>query len=156
LPPPALDRRQKRDGSCLRRSEIAPRSDLLSNGDYSPGLEDYIYEASVSVIVTGVDDWRWIAYGFVDTYFKNDNSNETVEHYEDGQLDAFSAGKFSIQSPIWNPREYYLKVLEARMEQVTQEYSNSTFKLLELSEPYVRNSFNLPILRCMKLFCSAN
>ena len=49
----------------------------------APGFDDCIYEAQISVLVTGVDHWSWTAFAFVDTYYKGDENDESVEHYID-------------------------------------------------------------------------
>ena len=82
---------------------------------------EHLYEAEVSVLLTGVDEWFWTAYCCVDTHF---GSEESVEHYHERGLDAFTGGEKACQLPIWNPREYYLLVLSIRVRQVTREWSN--------------------------------
>jgi hypothetical protein len=42
---------------------------------------DCIYEAQLSVMITGVDDWVWTSYCFIDRYFRAKDTNETVESY---------------------------------------------------------------------------
>lgn len=88
-----------------------------------------LYEAHISVTVTGIDQWVWTAYGFVDVYF---DSHETVEGYDQmrgrrcrrwGRADPLAAGQIVADEPIWVPREYFLKVFEIRMNQVLREWN---------------------------------
>lgn len=102
---------------------------------------DYIYEAQISVLVTGIDDWVWAAYCFADVYFKPEGHSETVEHYSNSQikLDPPSCGRHPANPPVWIPREYYLRALSSRMDQVKQEWNNSVSRLVQQTEPYVCN-----------------
>lgn len=55
---PKGDRRQKLGAKPLRRSEefipLVMDSHISENSD---GRKEYIYEAQISIMVTGVDDW---------------------------------------------------------------------------------------------------
>jgi hypothetical protein len=94
-------------------------------------LFDHIYEAQVSVMVTGLDHWFWTAYCFADVYFKGQEHNERVQQYHINHRDPHSGGKFDLHPPIWDPREYFLRTLVSRMEQVKQEWNNAVFMLLQ-------------------------
>jgi hypothetical protein len=139
MPAVAEDVRRRADGSALRRSEESiplhgSNQALDSTGDW----HDYIYEAQISVMVTGIDDWVWAAYCFADVYFKGEGHRETVEHFSNLHLDPHSCGNHPSDPPVWIPREYYLRALSCRMEQVKQEWNNSVTLLIQQTEPYVR------------------
>jgi hypothetical protein len=139
-----MDIRKRSDGTPFRRSEeVIPLQ--ISNqvsGAQPRRLNDYIHEAQLSVMVTGVDDWVWSAYCFADVYFKGRGHSERVEHYfnPDTKLDPSSCGRFPANPPVWIPREYFLRALSARTEQVKQEWNNSVFRLIQQIEPHVRLS----------------
>jgi hypothetical protein len=99
-----------------------------------------IYEAQVSVLVTGVDHWSWTAHAFVDTSYHGDDNRESVEYYADSTVpvDPLTAGSHVADTPIWKPREYFLLVLERRMGQVKKEWEQTVNSLLQRIEPYVR------------------
>jgi hypothetical protein len=85
-----------------------------------------LYEAQISVAVTGIDYWVWTAYGIVDTYF---GSEESVDAYHQmaaptGQPDPLAAGRIAANNPIWTPREYFFKVFEIRINKVRREWNN--------------------------------
>jgi hypothetical protein len=103
-------------------------------------MQDYIYEAQISVLVTGIDDWVWAAYCFVDVYFKDAGHSERVHHYSDPRvrMDPHSCGKHPADPPTWIPREYFLRALQARIEQVKHEWNNSVSRLMQQIEPYVK------------------
>lgn len=100
--------------------------------------EDYIFEAQTSVLVTGLDNWFWTAYCFSDTYHKSANYHESVQHYSKENRDLISCGELSLDHPVWDPRDYFLRILSYRMQQVKEEWSNSVSQLLQQTGPYVR------------------
>lgn len=108
----------------------------------APVLDDCIYEAQISVLVTGVDHWSWTAFAFVDTYYKGDDNVESIQHYLDQvqygvKLDPLTKGQYDAEPPVWRPREYFLRVLESRVKQVKQEWHNTVFCILQKIEPHV-------------------
>ena len=104
--------------------------------------DDYIHEAQLSVMVTGLDHWFWTAYCFSDIYFKDQDHIEQLSTLARplNPLDPHSCGKFSLNQPIWDPRHYFLRTLSCRMEQVKQEWNNTVFQLFEDIEPCVRTT----------------
>jgi hypothetical protein len=81
-------------------------------------------EALVSAAVTGTYQWTWTAYGFFDTYFE---SNESVNCYDElksftGWPDPLDTDEVANNSPTWEPREYFLKVLKIRMKGIRREW----------------------------------
>jgi hypothetical protein len=106
------------------------------------GSRDYIHEAQVSFMITGIDDWFWTAYSFVDIYFKGDGNTESVDHYSQTNpqtppMDPHSCGNYEADKPIWNPRHYFLRCLSCRMEQVKQEWNNVIYQLFQHIDPCV-------------------
>ena len=80
------------------------------------GKQAHLYEAQISVLVTGVDEWFWTAYCFAETFF---GSEESIQFYYENDFDAFTGGEKSASFPVWNPREYFLSILSRRLKQVT-------------------------------------
>jgi hypothetical protein len=114
--------------------------DAISDGDGKKDEEKaYIHEAQISIMVTGLDDWYWTAYCFVDVYFKSPGHRESVEYYSDTNRDPLSGGKTSTvrDKPTWLPREYFLQLLAYRIEQVKQEWANAVYQLLRHIQPCV-------------------
>ncbi|THC98636.1 hypothetical protein EYZ11_001914 [Aspergillus tanneri] len=105
------DRPELRDGRGLRKS----RSFLPP----SSGSNDRIYEAQLSLVVIGVDEFFWMAYFSEDSYFRN--SNQISEYLQD-KTDGPSFGLRLCKFPIWDPRYYFLSILSIRMGQVTMEW----------------------------------
>ncbi|KAI8691862.1 hypothetical protein NCS56_00179800 [Fusarium sp. Ph1] len=105
-----------------------------------------IYEAQISCLVAGLDNHSWMAYLFIDTYYQEDSSSESVEYYhsqEDLRTDPLAAGTVDSDLPIWTPREYFLVVYECRLKQVKHALQNLVSRLLLKLEPYIQDSMTL-------------
>ncbi|KAF4629532.1 hypothetical protein G7Y89_g8613 [Cudoniella acicularis] len=96
----------------------------------------FLYEAQISCVVSGSDEWRWIGYCFVDTYFdSNEEARESVVSYhedseEDDGLpaDPFTYGVGDRNYPIRKPREYFLNVFGIRIKQISREWQQVVAK----------------------------
>lgn len=120
----------------------------------SPPIElDYLCEAQVSVLITGSDPWRWAAYCFVDNYFQIEENRECVDDYDEERVDdevsgfrfqpdPLTAGEYDTNLPIKGPREYFLAVLQTRLQHVKIEWQILVERLEELISAYVRYSYN--------------
>jgi hypothetical protein len=115
------------DGKPLRQSlELPFLSGPMSVPTSAAGLL-CLYEAQTSIVVTGIDNWVWAAYGIVDTYF---GSKESVRHYhkENGpsaQVDPLAAGQVPAipsLSLIWTPREYFFRIVAIRMNEARKAW----------------------------------
>ena len=118
------DSRKKFDGKPLRQSWDLPFLSRVRSAATSADKLYCLYEAQISVAVTGIDHWVWTAYGFVDTYF---GSKESVARYHrlkvhTGRPDPLAAGQIDTNNPIWTPREYLFKVFEIRINEVLREW----------------------------------
>lgn len=82
---------------------------------------DRYYEAQVSLLVTGVDDWLWTSYCTVDTYQGTEPAK--LEYLNElPRAEPASAGSKSLDHPMWCPRDYFLEALERRMMQAMREF----------------------------------
>jgi hypothetical protein len=80
----------------------------------------------ISYVVTGSDDWRWIGYAFVDTEL---DGLLTDLSEDDLSFDRVAAGEIYAKSPLWRPRDHWVKVLDIRIEQVRKEWEYLAYKL---------------------------
>jgi hypothetical protein len=132
------------DPRKVRRSEEVMYLPIRGHSSLSSDdIPEYIYESQISVMVSGIDNWVWTAYCFVDVYFKGDTHTEKVEHYSSdaiNRMDPHSCGKHAADRPVWDPRKYFLRALSARVEQVREEWENSVSLLMFQIDPYVRGS----------------
>jgi len=89
----------------------------------------------------------------VDTYFKGPTHSEQVEHYSHPNLhlDPHSCGSYDADIPVWDPREYFLRALSARMDQVTQEWNNTVEQLTPQIEAFVTTEI-FPIITVLSDF----
>jgi hypothetical protein len=104
-----------------------------------------MYEAQISCVVTGPDDFQWVGYGFVDTEIDGDldepplNEPSLDELSKDSlNFDPISDGELDANIPISRPRDYWLKVFEIRIKQVGKEWDYFIYKLELSVNKYVR------------------
>jgi hypothetical protein len=138
------DIRVKFDGKPLRQSWHLPflsRSMSPSKSTNKTPKGYFLYEAQISVVVTGIDDSVWTAYGFADTYF---GSKESVRRYHisrrqgrPGRPDPLAAGQIDADIPIWTPREYFLRVIEIRTTQVQRHWNFISDRVEDAVKQYV-------------------
>ncbi|KAJ5759384.1 tumor suppressor protein LOH1CR12 [Penicillium odoratum] len=82
--------------------------------------QDAIYEAQLSLIVFGVDEFFWTAYFCEDAYLR---ANNPIAEYLQDEVDGPSSGLRMSQFPIWDPRYYFLSILVIRTSQITMEWA---------------------------------
>jgi hypothetical protein len=119
----AKDSRVRADRTPLRDSWMLPSPSMDVQTAVSTDRDWCVYEAHISVTVTGLDPFVWTAYGLVDTYFSTEDSVETY-HLQNGfgRPDPFGAGITDADLPIWEPREYFLKIAKIRMWGLVREW----------------------------------
>ena len=132
------DPRSNSDGSPLRQVCNVSFLDLKDSG-----ISTFLYEAQISCVVAGPDEWRWIAYCFVDTYFEVEKRREAMSlYYKNGRprlgvkVDPFTCGETLADGKFQNPREYFLTVLRYRLEQVKNEWIHVVEKLEKNKREY--------------------
>ena len=144
---PHEDRRQNANGDSLRHFQ-----DVSFLHWKTCGSSGFLYEAQISCVVAGRDEWRWDAYCFVDTYFDTMETGETVLSYHEDSLtnegirpDPFTYGLTDADNPIQNPREYFLKAFRYRLDQVKREWQQVVAKVQQSIREYeqVRSLFFL-------------
>ncbi|KAF2100657.1 hypothetical protein NA57DRAFT_74257 [Rhizodiscina lignyota] len=91
------------------------------------GLEHYVvYEAQFSFAICGSDNSRWIAYAFDDTDVDDEDFEDSVKPIQGFLSDPIAWNEFSdifdANFPIWNPREYFLTILNSRTAQALKEW----------------------------------
>jgi hypothetical protein len=90
------------------------------------GKPAYLYEAQVSCVVSAIDEWRWVAYGFVDAYFDGENGENGRKYDEDMsngiRTGPFEYGNVEADKPPVEAREFFCKVLQHRSKQISKEW----------------------------------
>jgi hypothetical protein len=129
---------------ALRRELVADPRKLRTSYEMLKTLEmetrqttndSFYYQAQISFLLTGVDEWHWTAYCCVDKFF---GSEKDPDWYVSRQFDGLPAGGRAEFLPLWNPREYFLFVCARRLSQVTKEWTNAVLKLESRLDEYVR------------------
>jgi hypothetical protein len=100
--------------------------------------------------ICGSDHTRWICYAFVDTKFdktstrKRDDKSEDdqEEQDEDGTTEdpipSDSEGHAIIaDTPVYDPRGYFLRTLNLRMKQILEEWTYLAEKVEDSVKDYV-------------------
>lgn len=149
---------------ALRRSEKPQKDDrewdgeplrefidvsFLVNANAGGKEKSFIYKTQATCLVAGIDEWVWDAYGFVDTYYEQEEYRRHAEYHND--LEGLPADKLpdllpdllpagDHLTPIWTPREYFLMVFESRVRlQVVPEWQDIVERLEEGMANYVRD-----------------
>jgi hypothetical protein len=143
------DDRRDIDGKPLRQTwpvPILPNFAAEHPTITKSNKESYLCEAQLSVAVTGFDDSVWTAYCCVDTYF---GTRDSVGRYHQmkgrkgrGRADPFARGLIDADTPIWAPREYFMKILEIRIKEARTEWRNIT----DMIEKIVKECVQMPLL----------
>lgn len=104
--------------------------------------EAYYYEAQISFLMIGVDEWFWTTYCCVDTFFGSETGREAYLNPH-CPTDAASGGSLLQKYPVWNPRQYFLAVLSRRMLQARYEWTTLVECYINRLSTYER-SFEMP------------
>ncbi|KAM7216548.1 hypothetical protein V8F06_008076 [Rhypophila decipiens] len=129
---PIQDPRRRTDQKPLRNSWNLDFLDLDVDFDAHfrtrAAPPEYIYEVQVSLIVTGFEQ-SWVALSCVDTYHKGlDDIRESVQYYAEENKaseaeedwdnhfkpDPLSKGAIDANRPIWDAKEYFLRILSGK------------------------------------------
>lgn len=115
---------------------------------------DYYHEAQTAFILTGIDEWFWVSYCCVDSYFGSE-PNQLDYLNEASPVDPASCSIW-LQYPSWNPREYFLTVASRRLAQATQEWVALVTAFEERLLAYVGDLFSLSLTSrtCMAHFAT--
>ncbi|KIX00328.1 uncharacterized protein Z518_10467 [Rhinocladiella mackenziei CBS 650.93] len=90
------------------------------------GSKAFIYEAQISCVLAGFDEWRWVAYCFVDSYYDGEDGETVLQYHRDRMngmhADPLEHGNADAEKPIEKAREFFLKVFRIRIDQVKSEW----------------------------------
>jgi len=111
---PCITDTRKLNGKPLRASRILP----LAVGDSAKDL--YYYQAQLSFLITGVDEWHYTSYCCVDTYFGSEPDHQAYLE-PPAPIEPASGGLRELERPLWNPREFFLCIWSFRIEQAVTE-----------------------------------
>ncbi|KAK2599779.1 hypothetical protein N8I77_011504 [Diaporthe amygdali] len=119
------DTRQDHEGNPLRKSFELPCMQLPGMSGRLSKSCGWICESQVSVLVSVIDVQGWTAYAFEDTYYKTRESLLELDIFcsKPGFYfpDALTAGNLD-STRFLEPREYFLRVLQHRINQAYREW----------------------------------
>ena len=124
------DHRATAKGTVFKRS----RSLQFSQGFQQTPNESYpllnLYEGQISIVVTGIDDWRWSTWAFIDAFF---DRSESARNFDDisqpYRVDPLLRGQLRV-SHEQDPRRYFLDVCRTQAERVEEEW-NAIFQVVK-------------------------
>jgi hypothetical protein len=106
-----------------------------------------ICEAQTSLVVCGSSEQQWTAYAFIDNYFNAESPLDQEFSYDEMQEDPiawtcdFDGYFVDANKPIWNPREYFLTILENQMARVVKEWEYVVRQLQRSVKQFVCSAF---------------
>lgn len=109
-----------------------------------------IHDAHISLGICGSDHTRWVCYAFVDTKFdkalaskrddksENDQEEQDEDETTEDPIASDSDGhEFIADTPVYDPRGYFLRILDLRMRQILKEWTYLAEKVEDSVERYV-------------------
>jgi hypothetical protein len=156
------DRRKRADGSPLRSTKDLSFLTKPNQGrSYHQSGQSFLHEAQSSCVVTGYNNSIWTACSLTDTFYhsrhNSDDNEDMLPYYandtddtddSEESWDPLTIGQCDANNPIWDPREYFLRILNVRLEQAKEEWLNIAYNLQEKLESYV----SAPDLRYISSF----
>ncbi|KAI1371184.1 hypothetical protein F4677DRAFT_464434 [Hypoxylon crocopeplum] len=149
---PQKDTRRAANGDGLRGYyDITFLRTMSSKADNSP--TEYVYEAKVSCLLSGLSRYSWSTHFFNDLYFETDEDAESIEEYLDQGstgtiLDPLTAGKKLMDTLPCEPREYFLVVLEIRLGRIKKEWQQLFAAVNQAIQAYRNDYWDRAVL-CM-------
>jgi hypothetical protein len=140
---PRIDSRRYADGDPLRHVHDVSFLDFTDSETSS-----FLYEAQISCMISGPDEWRWVVYCFVDTYFDPESERESILSdpmdnllAQGLRLDPFTRDYYAAndETPTHNPREFFLTMLRFRIDQVKNEWTKVVERLKKSIREYERS-----------------
>lgn len=140
------DGRKKADKKPLRN--LWPLSFLSkshgSNCEVDQNTHGFLHDAQFSFVVTGHNNSTWTAWALADTYFydeENGENNKDMLAFYDGVDKEFDPlVRKGVDTPIWDPREYFLVVLRTRLKQIVKKWRAIVYEMKSSVEDYVRRN----------------
>ncbi|KAK1546377.1 hypothetical protein CPAR01_00344 [Colletotrichum paranaense] len=138
IEPKIDDRKNASNEEPLRSSTDITFLRRLSDARFDALPTDVIYSSHMSAMVTGYDQHRWTGLALLESWFEDlldDPSPDMMARYEndlqDGLVsDPLCRGRNDATRSEWEPRHYFICVLEVRLNHVYGEW-NSTYVHLE-------------------------
>ncbi|KIW38376.1 uncharacterized protein PV06_09347 [Exophiala oligosperma] len=125
-PAPNKDARLDTSGRPLRKF----RNVSMLNGKSGNA---YLYEGQISFVLAGIDEWTYVGYCFVDTYFDGDDGEGAYKYNEDFgnglHTNPVMYGLADRIQTTHQARDFFLRVFNARLKPIMQEWKVVVKKL---------------------------
>ncbi|KAI0160105.1 hypothetical protein GGR57DRAFT_407509 [Xylariaceae sp. FL1272] len=134
----------RHDPRGLRKYENVSYLSLPTIRGQECGEGEYLYEAQMSLCISGYDDYTWTGYFLIDLFYKKPGKIPRMEDICDyegtgnkGYIpDPLTVGSSTFNDMIRAPREYFLRVLTVRIQEVASEWVNLEEKLQDSVENF--------------------
>jgi hypothetical protein len=140
-PQPNLSQNKEPLHIMRKRTDIS----LIDEESSVPGGQEVyqIHEAQVSCVLYGHGEHQWTACAFLDNAYDSGDLYDAEESHDgDGEgrmaatdlkADGFDEDPIGtglhVSKPIWRPRQYFVKALEANIKEVSQEWHELVHKI---------------------------
>jgi hypothetical protein len=95
-------------------------------------------EAHFSFVICGSDEARWVGWAFDNTEFDGEDLLDRISPCPGFHADPIASdGETDAELPIWNPREYFLMIIESRIAQAQEEWEGLVIPVERSIRAYV-------------------
>ncbi len=119
------DARRWLNGELLRKAVAIPILGKSRRASAAANAVEELYEAQITITMTGIDEERWTAIGLIDSTCATASVRQySAELLLDGgqREDPVAGKKLGPDNHAFNPRLYFLWVWEARIAQADTEW----------------------------------
>jgi hypothetical protein len=114
-----------------------PKRDYKSLSFLGMDNIDGILEAQMSFTMCGFDESHWVAYAFDDADPDNGEWEDRDFSYEGFIEDPIALWELEANRPIWNPRQYFLLVMQSRITRVLKNWKSIVGPIRQSINSYV-------------------
>ncbi|KAH8898960.1 hypothetical protein GQ53DRAFT_817181 [Thozetella sp. PMI_491] len=119
------DHRAGAEGKPFKQSKDLQFLNQSPKNTRTPAEFPCLYEAQISIAITGIDNWRWSAWAFADAFF---DKQESAQHYHDETMgqerpDPLMRGlSLFYKEHEQDPRKYFLAVCCIWVKKIEDEW----------------------------------
>lgn len=128
--------------------------EIACSGDHDGPCRFSIRNATVSVVVCGHDHTRWVAWGLSNTPCDPPTYEEECELREDFFATDGNGPEAGLvvdsDSPQWDPRRYWLRIIEIRVQIALKEWSNLVYGIEDSVRAWVSRDLAPWCLSCLQ------
>ncbi|KAK4945632.1 hypothetical protein LTR10_015251 [Elasticomyces elasticus] len=140
---PCSDQRRTRTNEPLRHFRDVSLLNL--EPDKAPA---FLYEAQISCVVAGFDEWTWTALCLQDSYFEGKAGENAQQYSKDDKAGAntnpfLRPGLTEAGLPFHKARQFFLRIFSVRLKQVRKEWRNIVTNIKNSVSKYEKNHHHL-------------